>query len=70
MTLKLEPVKKYHDMVAVFFKSWDELPQVVNAVLPQEPESLETFDEDTLKLGIRFMPEVAKKLEGRFTNLD
>lgn len=59
--LRLVKEKKYHDMVALFFKSWDELPQVVNAVLPFGPESLETFDEETLKLGIRFMPEIAKK---------
>ena len=59
--LKLVPVKKHHDLVALFFKSWDELPQVVNAILPHDPESLETFDEETLKLGIHFMPEIAKK---------
>ncbi len=61
MKVRLQPVKKHHDMVALFFKSWDDLPKVVNAILPHGPESLETFDEDTLKLGIRFMPEIAKK---------
>jgi len=61
MKLKLVQEKKYHDMIALFFKSWDELPQVVNAILPYDPESLETFDEDTLKLGLRFMPEIARK---------
>ena len=66
MTLKLVPEKRYHDMVALFFKSWDELPQVVNAILPQDPESLETFDKDTLKLGIHFMPEIAKKAGSTF----
>jgi FAD/FMN-containing dehydrogenase len=59
--LKLVPVQEHHDMLAIFFKSWDELPHVVNALLPLAPESLETFDEETLKLGLRFMPEVAKK---------
>lgn len=59
--IKLVPEKRYHDMVALFFKSWDELPQVVKAVLPFEPESLETFDDETLKLGMRFMPEIAKR---------
>jgi FAD/FMN-containing dehydrogenase len=34
---------------------------VVNALLPLAPESLETFDKETLKLGIKFMPEVANK---------
>ena len=55
-TVRLVPVKKHHDLVALFFKSWDELPAVVNAILPFEPESLETFDKDTIKLGIKFMP--------------
>jgi FAD/FMN-containing dehydrogenase len=59
--LRLQKVKKHHDLVAIFFKSWNELPQVVNAILPLAPESLETFDEETLKLGLRFMPEIAKK---------
>ncbi len=57
----LVPVKTHHDLIAIFFDSWDELPQVVNAIMPHDPESLETFDKDTLKLGIRFMPEIAKK---------
>ena len=66
MKLRLVPEKRYHDLVALFFKSWDELPQVVNAILPQDPESLETFDKDTLKLGIHFMPEVARKAGSNF----
>ncbi len=66
MKLRLVPEKRYHDLVALFFKSWDELPQVVNAILPQDPESLETFDKDTLKLGIHFMPEIARKAGGNF----
>ena len=60
--VSLVPVKIHHDLVAIFFDSWDELPKVVNTLLPYEPESLETFDKDTLKLGIRFMPEIAKKV--------
>lgn len=64
--LRLVQEKKHHDLVALFFKSWDELPQVVKAILPFEPESLETFDEDTLKLGIRFMPAIAKRAGSGF----
>src|SRR3989344_3167558 len=61
VTVRLVQVKPHHDMVALFFKSWDELPKVINTLLPFQPESLETFDEETLKLGIRFMPEIAKR---------
>ncbi len=58
--------KPFRKMIVVFFKSWDALPSVVNKVLPFQPESLETFDDATLKLGIRFMPEIAKKVGESF----
>ena len=61
-TLRLVPVKKHHDLIVLFFNSWDELPKVVNAILPHEPQSLETFDKETIKLGIRFMSEIAEKV--------
>src|SRR3989344_2178655 len=67
-TIRLVKVKPCHDLVALFFKSWEELPRVINALLPFEPESLETFDEETLKLGIRFMPEIAKKTGSNVIN--
>ncbi len=57
--VKDTPEKK---LVAVFFKSWDDLPAVVNAILPFGPESMEAFDDATLKLGLRFMPEIARKI--------
>ncbi len=58
--------KPYKKMVVIFFKSWDNLPQVVNEILSFEPESLETFDDQTLTLGMRFMPEIAKKVGQSF----
>lgn len=61
--IKESPKKK---MIALFFKSWDELPAVVNTLLPYNPESLEAFDRETLKLGLRFMPEIAKKAGSSF----
>lgn len=56
--VKDSPCRK---LVAIFMRSWDDLPNVVNALLPLGPESMETFDDNTLKLGLRFMPEIAKK---------
>lgn len=52
---------QHKKLITLFFKSWDDLPNVVNAMLPFGPESMEAFDSTTLKLGIRFMPEIAKK---------
>jgi len=58
--------KPYKKLVALFFKDWDSLPEVVNKVLAFKPEDMETFDDTTLKLGLRFMPEVAKKAGSNF----
>lgn len=59
--IRLVREKPYRKLGVLFFNSWDDVPAVVNAVLPLDPESLETFDDATLKLGIRFMPQIAKK---------
>lgn len=53
---------QHKKLIALFFKSWDDLPQVVNAILPFGPESMEAFDSTTMKLGIKFMPEIARKV--------
>ncbi len=67
--VRLVPPKPHHDLVALFLESWAELPSIVNAILPYDPESLETFDEETLKLGIRFMPEIAKRAHSSLFSL-
>ncbi len=65
-TLGLVPIETHHDLIALFFKSWDDLPQVVNAILPFRPDNLECFDKETLKLAIHFMPEVAERAGENF----
>lgn len=64
--LRLIGLTEHKNLIALFFKDWNELPAVVNALLPFKPESLETFDDTTLKLGLRFMPEIAKKVGKNF----
>ncbi|PIR38278.1 MAG: FAD-binding oxidoreductase [Candidatus Zambryskibacteria bacterium CG10_big_fil_rev_8_21_14_0_10_42_12] len=53
-------------LIALFLPNWNKLPDLVNKLLPFEPESLETFDDATMKLGIRFMPEIARKVGVNF----
>lgn len=60
--VRLMREKPHQKLIALFFSKWESLPDVVNAVLPFEPQSMEAFDDATIKLGIRFMPEVAKKV--------
>lgn len=62
----LVPKAKHERLIALFLPNWDKLPNLVNKLLPYKPESLETFDDATMKLGIRFMPEIAKKVGSNF----
>lgn len=66
-SIKLEPVKKHSEMLVVFMQDKDmaNLGDIINAVLPMKPESFETYDDNTLKLAVRYFPEFAKKLGAR-----
>lgn len=62
--IELVPVKKHSEMLVVFLESKDmeNLGNIINAILPLKPESIETYDDNTLKLAVKFFPEFAKKL--------
>tara|TARA_Y100000310_G_scaffold331037_1_gene403879 strand:- start:1535 stop:3169 length:1635 start_codon:yes stop_codon:yes gene_type:complete len=60
--IRLVRDKPHKRLVALFLKDWEHLPNIVNRLLPIGPESLEAFDDETLKLGLRFMPGIAKKV--------
>jgi len=59
---KLVPAKPLSGMVVAFFPNMDRLGDVINAVLPLNPSSLESFDEHTLKFAIRFFLSFRKTL--------
>lgn len=65
-TVRLVPDKPKRRTIALFFKNWQELPNVINDLLPYQLEGLETFDDATLKLGLRFMPQIAKRAGTNF----
>src|SRR3989344_6451713 len=48
--IRLVKNSAHRKLISIFFKSWDDLPEVVNSLLPLGPESLEAFDDATLKL--------------------
>lgn len=60
--LKLVPVKKYSEMRIIFLYELNHLGNIINSILPLEPESFETYDDHTLKLAIKFFPSLAKSL--------
>lgn len=60
--LELVQVHKHREMEIIFLHDLTHLGEIIDAVLPLKPESFESYDDNTLKLALRFFPEFAKKL--------
>ncbi len=59
---KLVRAKPCTGMVVIFLPSLDNLGKIINAILPLQPSSLESFDEHTLKFAFRFFLSFRKTL--------
>lgn len=60
--IELVPVHKHREMMIIFLKNYSKLNEVIDMVLPLKPESFELYDDNTLKLALRFFPAFAKLL--------
>ncbi len=58
----LVPIQKHRQMVVVFLPNMDNLGDIIKKILPLGPESFESYDDNTLKLALRYLPEFAKQL--------
>lgn len=58
--IKLVPVKKYAEMMILFLHDLNHLAEIINLVTPLQPDTFETYDDNTLKLALKFFPEFAK----------
>lgn len=61
--VKLVPVKKHAEMLIVYVKDLSHLAEIVNVILPYKPESLETYDDITLKLALKYFSSFGKKMK-------
>jgi FAD/FMN-containing dehydrogenase len=59
--LHLVNVKKESKLVVVFMRDLSRLGELVDTILPFNPESIESYDDATMKLAIRFFPDFLKK---------
>lgn len=57
---KLIRPNKHSKLLVIFLHNIEELETVVNKVLEFKPESFESYDDQTLKVAMRFLPEVLK----------
>lgn len=61
--VRLVQPKKYSKMVVVFLRNLDPLSDIISAVREFKPESFESYDDNTLKLAIRFIPDLIRVLK-------
>lgn len=62
--LKLAPKKKYSQMLTVFLPDLKKLVPLVEEILEYGPESLESYDDHTFKITMKFLPTIIWKLKG------
>ena len=60
ITFKLIPENKHSKLVVIFMNNLEPLGRLVDEILTQNPETLETYDDKTMKLAIRFFPDFLK----------
>ncbi|MDQ5957764.1 MAG: hypothetical protein QG665_89 [Patescibacteria group bacterium] len=62
-TLRVVPVEDKTELVVVFLSEVGQVAEVVNKALAFDPDSIESYDDKTMKLALRFLPALAKKLK-------
>lgn len=60
--IELVPMKMHREMMVLFLHDLKHLGDIINAALPLKPESFESYDDNTLKLALKYFPEFAKQL--------
>lgn len=60
---RLVKVKKTSKLFVIFLRDLTHLSELVNEILPFKPESLESYDDSTMKLAIKFLPAMIKRMK-------
>lgn len=68
-TIALVQPKKYTSLLIAFLPTLKPLAEITNNVLKFGPESFESFDDQTVKFGIKLFPLIVKKLNGNLVKL-
>ena len=67
--LRLEEVKPKSKLLVIFMNDLKKLGELVNTILKYRPESLESYDDATLKLAIKFFPEMLSVMKSKFIKI-
>lgn len=60
--LQLVKPKEHRAMLVIFLYDLAPLPTIVTRVLPQNPESFESYDDHTFSLAVKFIPEMLSQM--------
>lgn len=63
--LKVIPKKKYSGLAVVFLKDVQDVSGLSKIALKFNPESVESFDDNTLKIALKFFTEIIRKMKAR-----
>jgi FAD/FMN-containing dehydrogenase len=67
--LRLIPVKNETKLFVIFLPDLLHVSEIVNDILPLDPESIESYDDATMKLAVKFFPEMVKTMKTGFLKL-
>jgi FAD/FMN-containing dehydrogenase len=67
--LKLVPLKKHSRLAVVFLKDLTWVGQLVEAVLPFKPESIESYDDKTMEFAVKLWRQVIGSMKGNLITL-
>lgn len=60
--LALVKPKEHRAMLVIFLYDLAILPEIVKRILPQNPESFESYDDHTFALAVKFLPEMLMQM--------
>lgn len=60
--IELVPMHMHREMMVIFLHDLKHLGEIINHALALKPESFESYDDNTLKLALKYFPEFAKQL--------
>ncbi len=67
--LRLVAKKKYSQMLTVLMPNLDKMVELVEEVLKYKPEAIETYDDHTIKIVMKFLPTIIWRLKGSIWQL-
>jgi len=66
---KLVKPKTHSKLLVIFLHDLKPLAEIVGRVLKQQPESFESYDDNTFKVGMKFFGDILKIMKGGFFTL-